>query len=220
MIFKKNVLLCLFIMIILVTCSCSMLNTTYNVTKKTVTTTYKTVKLATKIGVGTVKLSYKIGSYTFDVVSAPFDWPMTHDIESVGGMSPKEAIRLGKVKRSPYVVKGTRYVPMTVSEAAIYKEIGIASWYGEETLRQKDGHMTANGEAFNPAMPTAAHKHLPLPMHVRVTNKDNGRSKIVRVNDRGPFVNGRIIDVSAGVAKELGFYDKGTVKVLVEAVEI
>ena len=80
--------------------------------------------------------------------------------------------------------------------------------------------MTANGEAFNPDGLSAAHKLLPLPMFVRVTNLSNRRSIIVRVNDRGPFVSGRIIDLSAGAAKRLGFYDHGTARVLVEAVEL
>ena len=200
--------------------SCGVISTTYNITSGTVKAVYKTAKFATKLGIGTAKLSYKIGSYTFDVVSAPFDWPMTHDIESIDGLSPQEAIKQGKVKNSPYTVRGKRYVPMSVDEAMIYKETGIASWYGEETLRQKDGHMTANGEAFDPDKPTAAHKHLPLPTHVKVVNNENSRSMIVRVNDRGPFIDGRIIDLSAGVAKKLGFHSKGMANVSIETVQI
>ena len=198
--------------------ACGVLETTYDVTKGTVKATYKTAKFAVKAGAETIKLTYKIGKFTFDVVTAPMDWPMTRDIETIDGLSPKEAVRQGKVKNSPYVVKGKRYVPMSVAEAAEYKESGVASWYGEETRRLKGGQMTANGEAFDPDKPTAAHKHLPLPVHVRVTNKDNGRSMIVRVNDRGPFISGRIIDLSAGAAKKLGFYKKGTTRVLVETV--
>lgn len=78
--------------------------------------------------------------------------------------------------------------------------------------------MTANGEAFDPRQLTAAHKHLPLPTYVRVTNLDNRCSIIVRVNDRGPFVTGRIIDLSAAAAKRLGFFHQGTASVLVETV--
>jgi rare lipoprotein A len=78
--------------------------------------------------------------------------------------------------------------------------------------------MTANGEAFHPNGLNAAHKYLPLPTYVRVTNLKNRKSIIVRVNDRGPFAKGRIIDLSAGAAKKLGFYDKGTTRVLVETV--
>ncbi|MBW2502712.1 MAG: septal ring lytic transglycosylase RlpA family protein [Deltaproteobacteria bacterium] len=151
---------------------------------------------------------------------APLDWPMTHDIESIDGMSPKEAIAKGRVKNAPYVVKGNRYVPMSVDEALQYSETGLASWYGEETRRQKGGKMTANGEAFDPKKPTAAHKYLPLPMHVRVKNLQNGKSMIVRVNDRGPFVDGRIIDLSAGAAKQLGFYRQGLARVKIETVQL
>ena len=80
--------------------------------------------------------------------------------------------------------------------------------------------MTANGEAFDPDGLSAAHKYLPLPTYVRVTNLENGRSIIVRVNDRGPFVKGRILDLSAGAARKLGFYDEGTVRVDVEAIDL
>ena len=125
---------------------------------------------------------------------------------------------MGRVKKAPYTIKGKRYYPMSVDEAADYREVGIASWYGFETYEQEGGMMTANGEAFHPSMPTAAHKYLPLPFYARVTNLENGRSTIVRVNDRGPFVEGRIIDLTASVAKKLGFYEQGTAKVLVEAV--
>ena len=189
--------------------SCSVISIPYKVTKGVV-----------KGVVGVGKLVYVVGGFTFKVVMAPMSWPLTNeDIESVDGLPPKEAIRQGRVKRSPYVVKGKRYVPMSIKEARTYREKGIASWYGDETRRQKGGHMTANGEAFDPNGLSAAHKHLPLPVHVRVTNLENRRSIIVRVNDRGPFIEGRIIDLSAGAARKLGFYNKGTVRVLVETVE-
>ena len=80
--------------------------------------------------------------------------------------------------------------------------------------------MTANGEAFDPEGLTAAHKHLPLPVHARVTNLENNRTIIVRVNDRGPFVRGRIIDLSAGAAKRLGYFKKGTTRVMVEVIPV
>jgi len=205
--------------------SCSVFKTTYKVTKGTVKTTYKitkgTVKTAYKVTKGVGKAVYKIGEFTFIVVKAPLSWPLTrNEIESIDDLSPKDAIRQGRVKKSPYVVKGKRYVPMSVKEAGKYRQKGIASWYGYETLRQKGGHMTANGEAFNPKGLNAAHKYLPLPTYVRVTNLENNRMIIVRVNDRGPFVRGRIIDLSAGAAKKLGFYKKGTTKVLVETIQI
>ena len=200
--------------------SCSFFSTTYDITKGTIVGTYKTAKVATNLTLGTCKVAYKIGKYTFQVVMAPIDWPMTRDIESIDGLSPKEAIKKGRVKKSPYVVKGKRYVPMSLDEAYRYSEVGVASWYGKETRRQKGGKMTANGEAFDPRKPTAAHKYLPLPTHVRVKNLENGRSMIVRVNDRGPFVKGRIIDLSAGAAKQLGFYRKGLAKVKIETVQL
>jgi len=214
----KNLIFCAFWGAALI--SCSTLKTTYNITKGTVNATYDTAKFVTKLGIGTLKMSYKIGAFTFNVISAPLEWPMTSDIESIDGLSPKEAVRQGRVKNSPYVVKGKYYVPMSVEKAATYQEVGTASWYGNETLRQKGGHMTANGEAFDPGKPTAAHKHLPLPIHVKVTNLANNRSMTVRVNDRGPFYGNRIIDLSAGAAKKLGFYSQGTAKVKVETVAI
>jgi len=194
--------------------SCSVFKTSYKITKYTVKTTYKITK-----GVG--KIVYKIGKFTFVVVMAPLSWPLTHgDIESIDDLPPKDAIRKGQVKTAPYVVNGKRYVPMSVKKAGGYREKGIASWYGYETLRQKGGHMTANGEAFDPKGLNAAHKYLPLPTYVKVTNLENNRMIIVRINDRGPFVTGRIIDLSAGAAKKLGFYKKGTAKVFVETIQI
>lgn len=216
--------------------SCGIIKTTYDVTKGTVKTTYKvtkgTVKTAYKVTEGTVKTTYKvtkfagktvytIGKYTFIVIKAPLSWPLMRDeIESIDDLPPKDAIRLGRVKKSPYVVKGKRYVPMSVKAARKYRQKGIASWYGYETRRQKGGHMTANGEAFDPNGLNAAHKYLPLPTYVRVTNLENKRHIILRVNDRGPFVPGRIIDLSAGAAKKLGFYKKGTARVLVETIQL
>ena len=177
---------------------------------------------------GTTKLLYKIGEFTFEVVRAPLDWPLLNkDIETIDGLPVKEAIRLGRVKNSPYIVNGKTYYPMSTAEAKNYGETGIASWYGYETLQQKGGYMTSNGEAFNPDGLTAAHKYLPLPTHVKVTNIENHRSIIVRVNDRGPFRSehnpgsgDRIIDLSAGAAKRLGFYGKGTTKVKVQVIQL
>lgn len=201
-------------------CSCSTVKKTCNVITGTVKTGYQVGKGITKATIGAGKIVYKVGGFTFSVVTAPMDWPlMREEIDTIDGLPPKEAIRKGRVKKSPYVVNGKRYVPMSVERARDYREIGIASWYGYETKRQKGGHMTANGEAFDPNGFNAAHKYLPLPTHVRVTNLANRRSIILRVNDRGPFVSGRIIDLSAGAARKLGFYEKGTARVLVETVE-
>lgn len=207
-------ILTLWIVASLLVSACGVVRTTYRVTKGTVVMAYQVTKFAGS----TV---YTIGGFTFKVVTAPLWWPLTHnEIETIDGLSPKEAIAQGRVKASPYVVKGKRYVPMTVKQAASYREKGIASWYGYETYRQPGGRMTANGEAFNPNGLSAAHKHLPLPVFVRVTNLSNRRSIIVRVNDRGPFIDGRIIDLSAGAAKKLGFYKQGTAQVQVETVNL
>ena len=200
--------------------SCQVVRTTYDVTEETVKATYNVAKFTAKSAYSAGKLIYHVGGFTFKVVAAPLSWPLTRqEIETIDGLSPKEAIRQGKVKKSPYVVRGKRYVPMSVEQARHYRETGIASWYGYETYRQKDGHMTANGEAFDPNGLNAAHKYLPLPSFVKVTNLENRRSIILRVNDRGPFVEGRIIDLSAGAARKLGFYDKGTARVRVEKYE-
>ncbi|MBW1999811.1 MAG: septal ring lytic transglycosylase RlpA family protein [Deltaproteobacteria bacterium] len=201
--------------------SCSTVSTVYKISKGTIKGTYKITEWTVKGTIGTGKAVYKIGEFTFTVVMAPPSWPFTHGgIESIGGLLPKEAVKRGKVKNSPYVVHGKRYVPMSIEEALKYREKGVASWYGYETLRKKGGRMTANGEVFDPEGLSAAHKYLPLPCHVKVTNLENGRSILVRVNDRGPFVKGRIIDLSAGAARRLGFYSKGTATVLVQTVEV
>jgi len=198
----------------LVLSSCCLISVAYDLTKGTIVMAYKITKFAGK----TV---YKIGEFTFEVVTAPLSWPLTHDeLVSIDGVSPKEAIAQGRVKNSPYVVYGKRYSPMGIKQAETYRQQGIASWYGEETYRKAGGHMTANGEAFKPEGLSAAHKHLPLPIFARVTNLSNRRSIIVRVNDRGPFVEGRLIDLSAGAAKQLGFYEQGTARVLVETVNL
>ena len=111
----------------------------------------------------------------------------------------------------PYAINGIWYVPR-VDYA--YDATGVASWYGPGF----DGQATANGETYDMNELTAAHKTLPMPSIVRVTNLDNGRSIKLRVNDRGPFVDGRIIDVSRRAAQLLGFYGAGTARVRVEIV--
>jgi len=133
-------------------------------------------------------------------------------------LSPEEAYRLGKLKNNPYLIDGRLYVPMSFDQVYAYEETGLASWYGQETLDQHNGQPTAYGEIFDPGLPSAAHKYLPLPMLVRVTNLENNTSIVVRVNDRGPFVDGRVIDLSAEAARQLGFYGKGTARVKIESV--
>ena len=116
--------------------------------------------------------------------------------------------KLGKA----YVVEGVRYFPRFDPN---YNETGIASWYGEPF----HGRNTANGERYDMNGLTAAHKTIPMPSTARVTNLENGRTLMLRVNDRGPFVAGRIIDISRRGAQLLGFYKKGTAKVRVEFIE-
>ncbi len=109
----------------------------------------------------------------------------------------------------PYQVNGVWYHP---AENYSYDETGIASWYGPGFHKER----TANGEVFDQNEMSAAHKTLPMPSLVRVTNLDNGRAIVVRVNDRGPFANGRIIDMSRRCAELLGFERVGTAKVRVQ----
>lgn len=110
---------------------------------------------------------------------------------------------------NPYQVKGVWYYPKVDYG---YDETGIASWYGAEF----HGRRTANGETYDMNSLTAAHKTLPMPSFVRVTNLENGRSLVVRVNDRGPYVNNRIIDLSRRAAQLLGMMKQGTAKVRVQ----
>lgn len=100
----------------------------------------------------------------------------------------------------PYTVGGVTYTPADIPD---YDDVGYASWYGEELA----GQPTANGETFDPAGITAAHKTLPLPSYVEVTALDTGRTILVRVNDRGPMVGDRLIDLSRGAAEQLGLTD-------------
>lgn len=109
---------------------------------------------------------------------------------------------------SPYQIKGVWYYP---KEDPSYDETGVASWYGDDF----HGRKTANGEIYNMNSLTAAHRTLPMPSFVDVTNLENGKQVRLRVNDRGPYARGRIIDVSRRAAELLGFKDKGVAKVRV-----
>jgi rare lipoprotein A len=112
----------------------------------------------------------------------------------------------------PYEVNGVWYYPAVDYS---YAETGIASWYGPDF----DGETTADGEIYDMNALTAAHRTLPLPSMVRVTNLENGRQIALRVNDRGPYANNRIIDVSRRAAQLLGFEQQGTAQVRVEIME-
>ena len=110
---------------------------------------------------------------------------------------------------TPYQIMGIWYYPR---ENSNYDEMGIASWYGPKF----HGRRTANGEIFDMNLLTAAHPTLPMPVRARVTNLENGKSIIVRINDRGPFAKDREIDLSRKAAEVLGFRDKGTTEVRVQ----
>ena len=114
--------------------------------------------------------------------------------------------------KSPYVVFGETYE--VLPESLDYKEIGVASWYGKKF----HGRLTSNGETFDMYQVSAAHKSLPIPSVVKVTNLDNGKSIQLRVNDRGPFHDNRLIDLSFEAAQVLGFSHQGTAPVVVEAI--
>lgn len=108
----------------------------------------------------------------------------------------------------PYVIDGVRYVPE--NDDVAMNEVGIASWYGKPF----HGRKTANGERYDMHRMTAAHKTMPLPSYALVRNRANGKEVIVRVNDRGPFKRGRVIDLSYAAAKVIGIAGLGTVEVI------
>ncbi|PPR77627.1 MAG: RlpA-like protein [Alphaproteobacteria bacterium MarineAlpha3_Bin5] len=118
---------------------------------------------------------------------------------------PKGIYKIGK----PYKIQGVWYYP---EENYEFDETGIASWYGKDF----HGRKTANGEIYDMNDLTVAHRTLPMPSFVRVTNLENGRSLVLRVNDRGPFARGRILDASRRSAELLGFREKGTARVRVQ----
>ena len=119
---------------------------------------------------------------------------------------------LARFSNRPYTVFGVEYVPATTLRP--YKERGIASWYGRKFHNQK----TSNGETYDMYAMTAAHPTLPLPSYARVTNVATGKSVVVRVNDRGPFHPGRVIDLSYAAAYRIGIAQKGSGQVEVESI--
>ena len=134
------------------------------------------------------------------------------DIINIPEVVPEPVVRTIAGNRSPYTVLGKSYFVLPSEEG--YSERGIASWYGEKF----HGHKTSNGEVFDMYKVSAAHKSLPIPSFLRVTNLDNNRSIIVRVNDRGPFHGNRIIDLSYAAALKLGYADIGTARVQLDAI--
>ena len=134
------------------------------------------------------------------------------DPDSIEDVVPGPIVRTGAGNRSPYTVLGRTYTVLPTEEG--YSERGVASWYGEKF----HGHKTSNGEVFDMYKVSAAHKSLPIPSFLRVTNLDNNRSIVVRVNDRGPFHGDRIVDLSYAAAVKLGYADRGTARVQLEAI--
>lgn len=145
--------------------------------------------------------------------SRAHDGPPEHfkDVSSIPDAIPVP--HTGRYKATPYEVLGKRYTPL--QNGFDYRAEGSASWYGSKF----HGYHTANGEEYDLYGMTAAHKTLPLPTYVQVTNLENNRKVIVRVNDRGPFYSDRIIDLSYAAAAKLGFADKGTARVRVEGID-
>lgn len=135
------------------------------------------------------------------------------DISGLVEPVPRDEPRARQGNRSPYSVLGKSY--RVLDSARGFRERGLASWYGTKF----NGRATSSGELYDICSFTAAHKTLPLPSYVRVTNLDNGRSLIVRVNDRGPFHPGRVMDLSYAAAVRLGVDRTGTARVELEAVE-
>ncbi|MBA2660564.1 MAG: septal ring lytic transglycosylase RlpA family protein [Nitrosospira sp.] len=153
-------------------------------------------------------IATKKGGYYLD--DGPGDNPPT-DLDSVPDAIPRdEPLRPANMR--PYVALGKSYTPMAVLES--YKARGVASWYG----RRYHGQKTASGEVYDMYSMTAAHTTLPLPSYVRVTNIENGKSVVVRVNDRGPFLSDRLIDLSYTAAYKLDVLGGGSARVEVESI--
>jgi peptidoglycan lytic transglycosylase len=161
------------------------------------------------LGAGSLALASCSGGYMAGKVDPRYGVAASARAVNPGEPVPKGGgvYRIGK----PYEVAGRVYVP---EEDVNYSIIGLASWYGDDF----HGRYTANGEIFDMNSITAAHPTLPLPSYVRVTSLATRRSIIVRVNDRGPYTGGRVIDVSVKTAKLLGFYGHGVTRVKVEYV--
>ncbi len=155
-----------------------------------------------------------------DKASGPGDYARPHkdgapwwdvDVSQIPDAIPMP--HYGPVKANPYTVLGKTYYP--ISDGRRYSATGTASWYGTKF----HGQPTANGEKYDLYGMSAAHKTLPLPSYVKVTNLDNGKSVTLRVNDRGPFYSDRIIDLSFAAAKKLGYAESGTARVKVEGID-
>lgn len=134
------------------------------------------------------------------------------DLNAIREVVPQVEPRTSAGNKSPYTINGRTY--RVLQDERNFSEVGIASWYG----RKFHGHLTSNGEKYDMFQLSAAHTTLPIPSYIRVTNLDNGRSVIARVNDRGPFHPGRVVDMSYAGAVLLGYANKGTARVRVESI--
>lgn len=132
------------------------------------------------------------------------------DMSHVPDAVPRYEVRTRAGNKNPYTVLGKTY--HLIQDETSYKERGYASWYGFKF----NGHKTSNGEIYDVYGMTGAHKTLPIPSYVKVTNLDNGKTVVVRINDRGPFHSGRIIDLSYAAAQRIGIHRAGTGRVEVE----
>lgn len=146
----------------------------------------------------------------------PGDGPSSRKISpaDVHDAVPQKEPRARYGNHSPYTVLGKTYTVLPTSEG--YHERGIASWYGSKF----HGRRTSSGEPYDMHLATAAHKSLPLPTYAEVTNLDNGRKMIVKINDRGPFHDDRIIDLSYAAAIKLGVAQTGTARIDVKAINV
>ena len=148
------------------------------------------------------------GTRAIAAVLAPLATALLASCGGYGTYTPKKPGKGGlEPTQKPYTVMGKRYTPLFSHNG--FSQTGIASWYGKKF----HGRKTASGDRFNMYAMTAAHKRLPFGTLVRVTHLKNGRSVAVRINDRGPFVRGRIIDLSYGAAKKLGMVAQGVARV-------
>ncbi|MGK0187784.1 MAG: rare lipoprotein A [Verrucomicrobiales bacterium] len=123
-------------------------------------------------------------------------------------------------KNAPYTVRGVRYYPMSVEQALGFRESGVASWYDERKLFGLVSGTTALGEDFRAHALAGAHRTLPLPCQIKVTNLENGKTAKLRLNDRGPYIGNRMLDVSPRAASKLGFKDRGLTRVQIEVLSV
>lgn len=165
-----------------------------------------------RVGTGAATSGYSYGTGPGN--TRPYPQQTKVDLNGVSGVTIKKEVQQDKAYNRTYTVLGQTYQVWTGLTS--YIEEGTASWYGPGF----HGKKTSMGEIYNQKGYSAAHKNLPLPSYLKVTNLDNGRKIIIRVNDRGPFHGDRIIDLSEGTARYLGVVGKGTAKVRLEYLNV